>query len=271
MTTVPTRYDALFARLADAKEGAFIPFAVLGDPDAQTTPAVLDALVAGGADALELGIPFSDPVADGPTIQEASQRALAAGVTPDRCWELLTTFRARHPAVPVGLLVYANLVVHRGIDDFYGRAAASGVDSVLVADVPALEAAPFVQAAAQAGVAPVLLAPPDAAPERLADIAHLGAGYTYVLTRAGITGARQDVTFHHQAVLETLAKADAPPPVFGFGISLPEHVRRALQTGAAGAISGSAVVKLLRDRGAGPEGLAAVTRFVADLKAATRA
>lgn len=267
---VATRYDAVFAALAARKEGAFVPFAMLGDPEPEASLAVLEALVAGGADALELGIPFSDPIADGPVIQAASQRALAAGTTPEVCWDLLARFRARHPDVPVGLLVYANLVAHKGPGDFYGRAAAAGVDSVLVADVPTFEAPPFAAAARRAGVAPVLLAPPDASDERLALIARLGAGYTYVLTRAGITGARQDLAFHHQRLLATLAAAGAPPAVFGFGISRPEHARAAIATGAAGAISGSAVVALLARAGAGPEGLAQVRSFVSELKAATR-
>jgi tryptophan synthase alpha chain len=266
----------MFEALAARGEGAFIPFVMLGDPSAADTPAVLDALVAGGADALELGIPFSDPVADGPTIQAAATRALAAGVTPERCWSLLAGFRQRHPTVPVGLLVYANLVVgggSEGMPGFYRRAADAGVDSVLVADVPALEALPFAQAARAAGVAPVLLAPPDAARERLTRIARLGAGYTYVLTRAGITGAREDLSFHQhrqQRLLATLRELGAPPPVFGFGISRPEHVRQALGTGAAGAISGSALVALLAQEGTAEPGLTRLRERVAALKEATR-
>jgi tryptophan synthase alpha chain len=263
----------MFATLARRREGALIPFVMLGDPGEAEGTAVLDALVAGGADALELGIPFSDPIADGPTIQAAACRALAAGITPARCWRLLAAFRERHPTVPVGLLVYANLVVSKGVEAFYRRAADAGVDSVLVADVPALEALPFVQAARRAGVAPVLLAPPDATPERLARISRLGAGYTYVLTRSGITGAREGLAFHQQRqqhLLATLRNAGAPPPVFGFGISNPEHVRQALATGAAGAICGSALVALLAGEGTTPAGLALLQHQVAALKAATR-
>lgn len=165
------RYEAMFARLAERGEGAFVPFAVLGDPDRERSRDALEALIAGGADALELGIPFSDPVADGPTIQAADQRALAAGATPQGCLDLVAQVRADHPELPIGLLVYANLVVAPGIDGFYARAAAAGVDSVLVADVPTLEVEPFVLAARSHGIAPVLVAPPNASPERLATIA----------------------------------------------------------------------------------------------------
>lgn len=265
------RYEALFARLARERAGAFVPFAVLGDPDGPRSRGVLEALVAGGADALELGIPFSDPVADGPTIQAADQRALAAGATPAGCLDIVRDLRAAHPDLPVGLLVYANLVVAAGVDAFYQRAAAAGVDSVLIADVPTLEAEPFVAAARRHGVAPVLVAPPNATPERLATIAGWCEGYTYVVARAGVTGARDALELTAQGLPAALEAAGAPPSLIGFGISTPDHVRAALRTGAAGAISGSAVVRIVeRHAGSPPDALAAeLTAFVAAMKAAT--
>ena len=151
------RYHAMFRVLGGRGEGAFGAFVMLGDPDLQTSADILDALVEGGADMLEVGIPFSDPVADGPVIQAAGVRALGQGVTPADCFELLKDFRARHPHVPVGLLTYANLVVARGRAAFYGAAAAAGVDSVLVADVPMFEAGPYLAASRDAAVAPVLI------------------------------------------------------------------------------------------------------------------
>lgn len=265
----PESYAAMFASLAARDEGAFVPFTVLGDPSPKATSDVLDALVAGGADALELGIPFSDPIADGPVIQEADRRALESGTTPEKSFRILESFRERHPDVPVGLLVYANLVASPGISSFYRRAAAAGVDSVVIADVPTLEAQPFSEAALEAGVAPVLIAPPEATPLQIRIIARLCHGYTYVLTRPGITGATDSLAFHHRPLLDALAAAGAPPPIFGFGISTPEHVRQALAGGAAGAISGSAVVALLSRAGTSPAGLAQVTSFVRELKSAT--
>src|SRR5881394_2260667 len=130
-----SRYAAMFERLAD--EGAFGAFLMLGDPDLDTSAELLDALVEAGADMIEVGIPFSDPVADGPVIQAAAQRALAGGVRVDDCLELLAGFRSRHPTVPVGILTYANIVVARS--GFMRDAADVGADSVLIADVPALE------------------------------------------------------------------------------------------------------------------------------------
>ncbi|MGL5994184.1 MAG: tryptophan synthase subunit alpha, partial [Aeromonas sobria] len=141
------RYAQLFSRLDAVNQGAFVPFVMLGDPTPELSLAIVDALVAGGADALELGIPFSDPVADGPTIQGAALRAFASHTTPDDCFELLGRIRAKYPQLPIGLLVYANLVYVRQIDGFYEKCQQAGVDSVLVADVPVQMCAPYKAAA----------------------------------------------------------------------------------------------------------------------------
>lgn len=139
------RYETLFAQLKARREGAFVPFVTLGDPNPEQSLKIIDTLIEAGADALELGIPFSDPLADGPTIQDATLRAFAAGVTPAQCFEMLTAIRQKHPTIPIGLLMYANLVFSPGIDEFYAACERAGVDSVLVADVPVEESAPFRQ------------------------------------------------------------------------------------------------------------------------------
>jgi tryptophan synthase alpha chain len=262
-----SRYASMFERLAGRGEGAFGAFAMLGDPNLATSTAILDALVEGGADMIEVGIPFSDPIADGPVIQAAADRALAAGVTPADCFRLLGEFRARHPDVPVGILTYANLVIARGRDSFYGAAAEAGVDSVLIADVPLFEAPPFVDSARAAGIDPVLIAAQNTPPTTLRQIARLGGGYTYCVARAGVTGAGDEVAFDHREMLEALAADLAPPPIFGFGISKPEHVRAALDAGAAGVISGSAIVGLIAANPGDPA--PALREFVAGMKAAT--
>lgn len=244
------RYAERFAKLAAGKRGAFIPFTVLGFPDEARCAEQLE-LLAEHADALELGIPFSDPVADGPTIQRAATAALGAGATPAGCLALVAQVRRRHPALPVGLLVYANLVVHRGLEGFYADAADAGADSVLVADVPSEEGEPFAAAARAAGVAPVFIASPNAGAGALDRIAALGEGYTYVLTRAGVTGAERAAGTPAAALLEALAGRGAAPPVLGFGISRPSQVRSGIEAGAAGVISGSAVVERLGGLAAG--------------------
>jgi tryptophan synthase alpha chain len=258
-----SRYDIMFDRVAARGEGAFGAFVMLGDPDPAASASILDALVEAGADMLEVGIPFSDPIADGPVIQAAAVRALAAGVRTADCFALLSDFRSRHPDIPVGILTYANIVVARDADAFYAAAAAAGVDSVLVADVPMIEAPPFAALAEAHGIAPVLIAAANTAPERLDAIARLGKGYTYCLARAGVTGADDHVRIDHDAMLGALKAAGAPPPVFGFGIAKPDHVRAALAAGAAGVISGSAIVERIGD-------LEILKTYVREMKAATR-
>ncbi|MEM6159153.1 tryptophan synthase subunit alpha [Erwinia sp. P6884] len=266
------RYDQLFRRLAERKEGAFVPFVTLGDPSPELSLQIVDALIEGGADALELGIPFSDPLADGPTIQNATLRAFAAGVTPSHCFEMLAAIRQKHPTVPVGLLMYANLVFSNGIDNFYARCQEAGVDSVLVADVPVEESAPFRQAALRHNVAPIFICPPNASDDLLREIASHGRGYTYLLSRAGVTGTEsRGASQSLEHLVTKLREYHAAPPLQGFGISEPGQVKEALSAGAAGAISGSAIVKIIERHHANPPVmLAELTAFVSSLKAATR-
>jgi tryptophan synthase alpha chain len=265
------RYAESFERLEERGEGAFIPFVVLGDPDPEASLTITRTLVRAGADALELGIPFSDPVADGPTIQAADIRALEAGTRPARALAIVHALRGELPDLPIGLLVYANLVVARGAPAFYEAAAAAGVDSVLVADVPTVEAAPFAEAAEAKGVLPVLIATPTCSGPHLKKVAKLTRGYTYVVTRAGVTGADRSARTDHSLLCAKLRELGAAPPVLGFGISRPEHVRAALDAGAAGAISGSAVVRLVEENLGDPRAtVSAIEGFVKSMKAATR-
>ncbi|MFS2225655.1 tryptophan synthase subunit alpha [Pantoea sp. B65] len=265
------RYQQLFNRLGAAKEGAFVPFVTLGDPSPELSLKIIDTLVAAGADALELGIPFSDPLADGPTIQGANLRAFAAGVTPAQCFEMLAIIRQKYPTLPIGLLMYANLVFSGGIDNFYARCAAAGVDSVLVADVPVEESAPFRQAALRHNIAPIFICPPNADDDLLREIASHGRGYTYLLSRAGVTGAEKRASLPLQHLVDKLREYHAAPPLQGFGISEPSQVKEAIASGAAGAISGSAIVKIIEKNLANPDAmLSELKNFVSSLKAASR-
>jgi tryptophan synthase alpha chain len=261
----------MFSGLSQKNEGAFVPFTVIGDPSLEASADIVEALVQGGADALELGIPFSDPVADGPTIQAAGVRALAAGVRPAGCFEVLAKVRADHPEIPIGLLVYANLVVAKGKDTFFKKAADAGVDSVLIADLPTFEAAEFVETATANGVQPVFIAPPNADQARLKTIASMTQGYTYVVARSGVTGCDDTVSIGHKSIFQTLKELGAPPSMLGFGISTPDHVRTGLKAGADGVISGSAVVSRV-EKGAGDvkQLTADLTAFVSSMKAAAR-
>jgi len=265
------RYNQLFQRLSAKKEGAFVPFVTLGDPTPELSLKIIDTLVEGGADALELGIPFSDPLADGPTIQGATLRAFAAGTTVAQCFEILAAVRQKYPELPIGLLMYANLVFSKGIDNFYAQCEAVGVDSVLVADVPVEESAPFRQAAMRHNVAPIFICPPNADDNLLREIASHGRGYTYLLSRAGVTGAENRASQPLNHLIEKLSEYHAAPPLQGFGISEASQVREAIAAGAAGAISGSAIVKIIERNQNDPDTLLAELKaFVSDLKAGTR-
>jgi tryptophan synthase alpha chain len=253
-----SRYAAMFERLGS--EGAFGAFLMLGDPDLEGSARLLDAVVEGGADMVEVGIPFSDPVADGPVIQAAGRRALVAGVRVGDCFDLIAGFRSRHPDVPVGILTYANLVVARG--GFMRDAAEAGADSLLVADVPAIEAERFVREMEQAGIEPVLIAAPNTPDAALGRVAGLSSAYTYCVSRTGITGTHSTGQFDH-GLIARLRSVNAPPPIFGFGISAPDHVRAAMKAGARGVICGSAIVDLASRGGD-------VAAFVRTLKSATR-
>ncbi|WP_120511212.1 tryptophan synthase subunit alpha [Photobacterium salinisoli] len=265
------RYQALFSRLAAKQEGAFVPFVTLGDPSPALSLQIIDTLVESGADALELGIPFSDPLADGPTIQGATIRALDAGTTPDTCFDMLKQVRAKYPELPIGLLMYANLVFAGGIEHFYRRCQEAGVDSVLVADVPVNESAEFRQAAEKYGIHPIFIAPPNATTSTLKTVAECGGGYTYLLSRAGVTGAETKAGMPIDHLLASLAEYDAPPALLGFGISEPAQVSEAIKAGAAGAISGSAVVKIIEQHKENPDALLhALGQFIHSMKQATR-
>jgi tryptophan synthase alpha chain len=268
--TIGTRYQAMFARLAARHEGAFVPFVVLGDPDPETSLELVRALARSGADALELGLPFSDPIADGPVIQAAATRALARGVTTADGWQIIAAIRREFPELPIGLLVYANLVLHQGAARFYGTAAASGADSVLVADVPLLEGDPLADMARSKGIAPIFIAPPNADEARLAAIGRQSAGYVYVTSRPGVTGADDQMHDDSSRLLRRLAELGSAPTLLGFGIATPEHVRNALSLGAAGAISGSAIVRHIeRHPDGGAPLIEAVSTFVRTMKEAT--
>jgi tryptophan synthase alpha chain len=269
MKPLGTRYLQSFAALNEKHQGAFIPFVTLGDPGPEQSFEIIKTLIDAGADALELGIPFSDPSADGITIQLAAQRALNAGVTTDTCIDIIRKVRNYAPQIPIGLLIYANLIFARGLDKFYADMSEAGVDSVLIADVPIRESAPFIKAAQQHQVAPIFIAPPNANEATLKQVAELSQGYTYVLSRAGVTGTESKAQMPAGNLLGTLSKFNAPPLVLGFGISQPAQVKEAIACGAQGAISGSATVKIIEQHLNEPQAmLSALDEFVGEMKAA---
>ncbi len=267
-----TRFKDLFAKLKARNEGAFVPFATLCHPDFKASYEVLKTMVENGADALELGLPFSDPCADGIIIQKANQRALQNGSTTDKCFEITAKLRSDFPDLPISLLVYSNLVVARGLEKFYADAAAAGIDAILVPDIPVSMIDGrhnFKEAAVKAGINTVLIAPPNCDDKTMVRIAELCEGYTYVLSRFGITGTDKEFGRHPEEFAK-LKELNAPNTLLGFGISTPEHIKEALQIGADGAIVGSALVRIIEEQHDDREKmLASVAKTVQELKKAS--
>ncbi|MBQ4832250.1 tryptophan synthase subunit alpha [Pseudoalteromonas sp. MMG010] len=264
------RYDRTFAKLKDNNQGAFVPFVTIGDPGKEQSIAIIKSLIDGGADALELGIPFSDPIADGPVIQAANIRALEVSINTQDCFDIIKEVREYNADIPIGLLLYSNLVFKRGLETFYKEAKAVGVDSILVADVPLHESKMFRKAAMDNGIDPIFIATPNADDDTLRQCASYGRGYTYLLSRAGVTGTDTKAQMPASNIVSKLSEYHAAPALLGFGISTPEDVKAALNAGAAGAISGSAVVKIIENNlNDLPAMTAQLTRFVAQMKAAT--
>lgn len=241
-----SRFTALFEALEAKNEGAFVPFVMLGDPSADDAVEIISTLIDAGADALELGVPFSDPVADGPTIQKAHLRALDGGATVDSCMEQIREIRRRHPDTPIGMLVYANVPYVRGLEKFYTELHEAGADAVLVPDAPVREGAPFVEAATAVGIDPVFIAPAQARPEVLEGVAAHSRGYIYAISRDGVTGTEHESqTTGLSDVVTNITSYGGPPVLLGFGISTPQHVADAIAAGASGAITGSAIAKII--------------------------
>lgn len=241
-----SRFTALFEALEAKNEGAFVPFVMLGDPSADDAVEIISTLIDAGADALELGVPFSDPVADGPTIQKAHLRALDGGATVDSCLDQIREIRRRHPDTPIGMLVYANVPYVRGLEKFYAELHDAGADAVLVPDAPVREGAPFVAAATAAGIDPVFIAPAQARPEVLEGVAAHSRGYIYAISRDGVTGTEHESqTTGLSDVVANITSYGGAPVLLGFGISTPQHVSDAIAAGASGAITGSAIAKII--------------------------
>lgn len=236
-------YQDLFTSLNRA---ALIPFFVLGDPDEQTSFELITTAVDAGADVLELGIPFSDPVADGPTIQKADIRAMQAGMTPARALALIKRVTDYRP-VPIGLLVYYNLIFQYGIEKFFTDFKAAGGTSVLVADLSIDDADEIVPAAANAGLETVFMVTPNTSDERIEKIAAQTTGFIYTVSVMGTTGQRTELSDAVKPLIARLKKHTDKPICVGFGISTPEHAREVAQAGADGVIIGSRIVKFIEE------------------------
>ncbi len=243
--------DEVFARAAAQGRAAFIPFLMAGDPDLETTAALLDAVAAGGADLIELGVPFSDPIADGPVNQRAAARALAAGTKLSGILQLVARHRDRL-GVPIVLFTYFNPILARGVERFAEQAAASGVDGVLAVDLPPEEAeGELVPALRRQGVDTIFLLSPTSTRERVLRVAAASSGFVYYVSRTGVTGERTALAPELTRDLKRLRRRLDLPLAVGFGISSPAQVA-AVGDLADGVVVGSALVRLIEERGADP-------------------
>jgi tryptophan synthase alpha chain len=231
---------------ANRDKAALIPFFVLGDPDYDRSLTLIKGAVDAGADILELGIPFSDPIADGPTIQKADIRALEAGMTCEKALDLVREIKA-YADIPIGLLMYYNLIYHYGRDRFYADAAAVGVNSVLVADVCIDDADEVAGPASEAGLDTVFMVTPITRPERMELIASKTTGFIYTVSLLGVTGARTELSEAVEGLVGKLKGMTDVPVCVGFGISRPEHAAAVARAGADGVIIGSKIVGLIEN------------------------
>ncbi len=262
-----TRIDKVFRRLQATGEKALIPFITAGDPDLETSRRLALEIAARGADLLELGIPFSDPLADGPTIQAASSRALKGGLTFADVLSMAGGLR-QETDIPLILMGYYNPILHYGLEQAAADAARHGVDGFIIPDLPPEEAEPWRRVATKAGVATIFLAAPTSGPERLKKLGRLTQGFLYYVSVTGITGARTELPPELLRELEEVRRLVPCPVAVGFGISTPAQVQN-LAPHVDGVVVGSAIVQQVAQF-SGPETIKQIGDFVAALKAPLR-
>ena len=249
---------------------ALIPFITAGDPDLATTSRILKALAAAGADLIEVGVPFSDPMADGAVIQQASERALAKGVHLTAVLEMIQQLRQEGFETPLILFTYFNPVYRLGLAAFASQAQAAGVNAVLVVDLPPEEAGDYLGILKQAELETVFLASPTTPPERLKIVDQASSGCVYYISRAGVTGARSEIAQGLKQDLQKLQAQIQQPVIVGFGISTPEQVRE-LAGQAAGLVVGSALVQRIADSPDPDTAVQVASDYIQELKAAMEA
>lgn len=236
----------IFQKLKTKNEGALIAYVMGGDPEPEYTLKIAEALIKGGIDILELGIPFSDPIADGPTIQAASTRALNAGTTPKKVLEIAKKIKKKHN-IPIAIMTYYNLLFKMGLDNFFSPAKQCQVDATIIPDLPLEEAADYKKAATKYGLDTIFLAAPSTSNERLLQMVDCSSGFLYLVSRFGVTGTKVNVEDSTLSLVKaTLAVTnDRIPVAVGFGFSKPEHVKRIIRAGANGVIVGSVFVNII--------------------------
>ena len=264
----PVSVSARFEELRSRGECALIPFITAGDPDLETTAEALRVLDRNGADLIELGVPYADPLADGPTIQAAATRSLKRGTKLENVLDLVRSVSPELSA-PIILFTYYNPVLNRGVETFLKDIYAAGARGLVVPDLPLEEMDSLLKTAAEVGVAVILLVAPTSPEERIRAIAQKSQGFVYLVSVTGVTGVRSQIASRVEGLLGELHSLTDKPVGVGFGVSEPAQAKQMKDWGADGVIVGSAIVKRLAT-GTPKEGLAAVGEFCSQLKAAIR-
>jgi tryptophan synthase alpha chain len=265
---MPNRIDTTFAQLHKDGKAAFIAYICAGDPNLEETAKILRALDTAGVDIIELGIPFSDPLADGPVIQRAAQRALDAGTTTKHVLELVQNFR-KHSEVPIVLFTYLNPVYTYGFESFHHDAAKAGADGILVLDLPPHEARANKELAESAELKHIRLIAPTTPPQRLPEITDTSEGFIYYVSREGVTGERASLSHGIQEQVAGIKQHTQLPVAVGFGISTPEQAATVAAASDA-VVVGSAIVKTIAQNLDKPNLAAKVGKFVKPLVEATK-
>ncbi len=260
-----------FSQLAKRSERALICYIVAGYPDIETSKQVVDALVEGGADMIEVGIPFSDPIADGPTIQAASNIALKNGMTPEKALNLARAVRKKHPTLPMLAMTYSNILVMAGLQKFMYTSKQCGLDGFILPDLPVEEADTYTAIASKLNLATVFIVSPNTPDRRLRKIVTNTSGFLYLVSVYGITGARnsfQQYTLNTIRAVKQITGAKVPLAV-GFGISRPSHAKIMITAGAEAIIVGSAIVNKISN-GSGTKMLIDLKHFTESMKKACK-
>jgi tryptophan synthase alpha chain len=261
-----SRIADTFSRLRDRRAGGLVAYLTAGDPDAQRSAEIMIAVAQAGADLLEVGVPFSDPLADGPVIQRASERALAGGMTLRGALDVVRAVRASVDT-PIVLFTYSNPVLRMDPAVFAREAQDAGVDGVLILDYPVEEAEPLRAPLVAAGLDPIFLVSPTTSDARIRRSSELGAGFLYVISRLGVTGMRDSLDGDINALLARVRAASNLPIALGFGISRPEHVAEVCRVADA-AVVGSGLVDTVAKWGGAPDGCERASEYVRWLKSA---
>lgn len=267
------RIASKFNELKSKNQKALICYVVAGYPDIMTSERIITSLINGGADIIEIGIPFSDPIADGSTIQDAIQNSLIAGTTPDMCLELASRIRKTFPNIPLIIMTYSNILYRKGYIQFAKKAKESGIDGFIIPDIPIEESKEYLNTMQNIGMSTIFLVSPNTSEKRLKMISRICTGFLYAISVYGTTGERQsfdEYTIESIKRIKKVTAYDELPLAVGFGISNPQHVKYMINAGADAVIIGSAIIKKIKELEHKETLLTTLNKFISELKNSCR-